>query len=146
MATGTRTSAAIRAEIDNYATRNYVSSPATNVTSYYTDAGRARIGGPFTAASENAPANALGVEVITTMQPPLFFIPIVGVSSLQVRRAPDVRPGDLRNAVDRRDLPLQVTRAASRGGPAAGPGGAHARSISHHPGEAVPELGPPPSR
>lgn len=41
---------------------------------------------------------------------------------------------------------LYKWRAASRGGPAAGPGGAHARSISHHPGEAVPELGPPPSR
>src|SRR5436309_13033194 len=85
MATGNRSSATIRAEIDNYATRNSVSSPATNVTSCNTDASRARIGGAFTAASGNAPANALGVEVITTMQPPLFFIPIVGVNSLQVK-------------------------------------------------------------
>jgi len=83
MGTPTSTGAAIRAEIEKYASANQVDNPAQNVSAYYTDDSGARVG-TITSGSGTPPAFATGVEVIATKQPSTFFLPILGINSLQV--------------------------------------------------------------
>jgi len=72
----------IRAELEKYAGKNYVSTPASDVTAYYTDDSGARVG-TITSAAGTAPGTATGVEVIATRQAPTFFLPIVGYGNLK---------------------------------------------------------------
>jgi Flp pilus assembly protein TadG len=73
----------IRAEIDKYATKNYVDNPAVNVTAFYTDNTNTHLGA-ITSAAGIVPANTTGVEVTTTQQAATFFLPVIGFSNLRV--------------------------------------------------------------
>ncbi len=59
----------IRAEIEKYAGKNYVTNPASN--------------GTITSAAGTKPAGATGVEVIATRQTQTLFLPIIGYGSLR---------------------------------------------------------------
>ena len=83
MGTPTSTGAAIRAEIEKYASANQVDNPAQNVSAYYTDDSGARLG-TITSSSGTPPASATGVEVVMTQQANTFFLPILGINSLRV--------------------------------------------------------------
>jgi len=83
LAAGDNSGADIRAAIETYAGKNYVTTPAQNVTAYYTDDTGARVGA--VTASGTAPATAIGVEVIATRQAPTSFLSILGINSLQAK-------------------------------------------------------------
>jgi len=82
MGTPTSTGAAIRAEIEKYASANLVDNPAQNVSAYYTDDSGVRLG-TITSGSGTPPPSATGVEVIATKQASTFFLPILGINSLR---------------------------------------------------------------
>ncbi len=83
MGTPTSTGAAIRADIETYASANQVDDPAQNVSAYYTDDSGARLG-TITSGSGTPPGSATGVEVVITQQANTLFLPVLGINSLRV--------------------------------------------------------------
>ncbi len=81
MAKGTTEDTAVLAAVHDYASRNGLVSPSTNVHAWYTKAG-VRIGVELP-GNGSAPEGTDGIEVVTSITYPTYFIRALGISHAQ---------------------------------------------------------------
>ncbi len=82
LGSGNTSDRSIRYEIEKYAYYNHVTQTSQNVTAYYTDTSGTRISPLNNGQASLTPSNATGIEVVTSITFPTYFIAILRINSL----------------------------------------------------------------